>query len=123
MPEFREVANVNDFKPGTMKMVNIDGHEYLIARVENAYYAADNRCPHMGGNLSQGKLEGTVITCPRHASQFDLKDGHVIRWTTWSAAVLAVDQVRSRKRPLPVYPVAEEGDKILINTSRVLVNR
>jgi 3-phenylpropionate/trans-cinnamate dioxygenase ferredoxin component len=123
MQDLREVANVNDFIPGTMRAVSIEGHEYLIARVDNTYYAADNHCPHMGGNLSHGKLEGTVITCPRHGSQFDLKDGHVVRWTTWPAALVAVDQVRSRTRPLPVYPVVIEGDKILINTSRVLVNR
>ncbi len=44
----------------------------LLARVGDKYYAADNRCPHMGGKLSPGKLEGTVVTCPRHGSQFDL---------------------------------------------------
>jgi 3-phenylpropionate/trans-cinnamate dioxygenase ferredoxin component len=123
MQDLRVVANVNDFTPGTMRAVSIEGHEYLIARVDNTYYAADNICPHMGGNLSHGKLEGTVITCPRHGSQFDLNDGHVIRWTNWSPALVAVDQLRSRKRPLSIYPVVIQGDKILINTNRVLVNR
>ena len=123
MPDLREVANVNDFKPGAMKAVNIDGHEYLIARVDNTFYVADNRCRHMGGNLSQGKLEGTIVTCPRHGSQYDLKDGHVVRWTTWPAALVTIDQVRSRTRSLPVYPVVIEGDKILVNTGKVLVNR
>ena len=123
MQNLQDVANVNELKPGTMKMVNIDGHEYLIARVEDKYYAADNRCPHMGGNLSQGKLEGTIVTCPRHGSQFDLKDGHVIRWTNWSQALVALDQVRSHKRPLPVYPVVIEGNKIQINRSKVLVTK
>jgi len=32
-----------------------------IARVRDNYYASDNRCPHMGGNLSMRKLEGTVV--------------------------------------------------------------
>jgi 3-phenylpropionate/trans-cinnamate dioxygenase ferredoxin component len=112
-----EVGNVNDFKPGTMKRVIVGGHEYLLARVQDKYYAADNRCRHMGGNLSAGKLNGTIVTCPRHGSQFDLKDGHVLRWTTWPALLVAIDQVRSRKRPLPVYPVAVEGDKILLTAT------
>lgn len=120
MPNLAEIASVNDFKPGTMKMVNIGGHEYLIARVEDKFYAADNRCPHMGGHLAQGTLEGTIVTCPRHGSQFDLKDGHVVRWTTWSPALLAIDQIRSRKRPLPVYPVVVEGEKVLLK-AEVLV--
>ena len=28
-----------------------------------------------------GKLDGTIVTCPRHYSQFDLADGRVVRWT------------------------------------------
>ena len=121
MQDLKEVANVNDFKPGTMKMIEVDGHEYLLARVEDKYYAADAHCPHMGGNLWRGKLDGTVITCPRHGSQFDLNDGHVIRWTTWSSALVAIDQLRSRKRPLPVYAVTVQGDKILLSGSKVPV--
>ena len=109
-----EVGKTGDLKPGEMKMVMASGREVLLVRVGENYFAADNRCPHMGGNLSQGKLDGTIITCPRHKSQFDLKDGHVVRWTIWPAALVAVDQVRSRRRPLKVFPVTIEGDKIII---------
>jgi 3-phenylpropionate/trans-cinnamate dioxygenase ferredoxin subunit len=118
MPDLQEVATVDDMQSGAMKMVNIGGHEYLLAKVENKYYAADNRCPHMGGNLSLGKLEGTIVTCPLHGSQFDLKDGRVVRWTTWPGALVALDQVRSHRRPLPVYPVEVQGDKILLNPGK-----
>lgn len=109
-----EISKVGGLRPGEMKMVLVQGKEILLARVVDQYYAADNRCPHMGGNLSQGKLDGTIVTCPRHGSQFDLKDGQVVRWTTWPSALVALDQVRSRKRPLPVYPVVIEGDQIMI---------
>ena len=109
-----EAGKVGDIRPGEMKMVLLQGKEILLALVGDTYYAADNRCPHMGGNLSQGKLEGTIVTCPRHRSQFDLRDGHVVRWTNWAPALVAIDQVRSRKRPLAVYPVVLEGDKIMV---------
>jgi 3-phenylpropionate/trans-cinnamate dioxygenase ferredoxin component len=109
-----EVGRINDLKSGEMKMVMVNEREIVLARVGDAYYAANNRCPHMGGNLSQGKLEGTIVTCPRHHSQFDLKDGHVVRWTVWPSALVAIDQVRSRKRPLPVFPVTIDGDKIML---------
>jgi 3-phenylpropionate/trans-cinnamate dioxygenase ferredoxin component len=107
-----ELAGAGDLKPGEMRMITVQGREILLARVGEHYYAADNRCPHMGGNLSQGKLEGTIVTCPRHASQFDLRDGHVVRWTTWPGALVAMDQLRSRTRPLRTYLVSIEGDKI-----------
>ncbi len=109
-----EIGKINDLKSDEMKMVMVEGKEILLARAGDSYFAADNRCPHMGGNLSRGKLEGTIVTCPRHQSQFDLKDGHVVRWTTWPGALVAVDQVRSRRRPLHTYPVMIEGDKVII---------
>ena len=109
-----EIGKVGDLKSGEMKMVLIQGREILLARVGDVYYAADNRCRHMGGNLSRGKLEGTIVTCPRHGSQYDLRDGHVVRWTTWPSALLAVDQLRSRRRSMPIFPVTMEADKILI---------
>jgi 3-phenylpropionate/trans-cinnamate dioxygenase ferredoxin component len=114
MQEALEVAKVNDFKPGTMRMLNINGHEYLLARVQDKYYAADNRCPHMGGNLSGGKLEGNIVTCPRHHSQFDLSDGHVVRWTDWKCITLVIGKLLKSPRPLRTYKVKVEGDKILL---------
>jgi 3-phenylpropionate/trans-cinnamate dioxygenase ferredoxin component len=112
--DFVEVARLGEIKPGEMMMFLIHGREILLAMVGDQYYAADNRCRHMGGNLSKGKLEGTIVTCPRHGSQYDLKDGHVVRWTTWPAALLALDQFRSQRRPLPVFPVKIEGDRIKV---------
>jgi 3-phenylpropionate/trans-cinnamate dioxygenase ferredoxin subunit len=107
-----EMSTVDELKDGTMKMVNIEGHEYLLARVGDNYYCTDNRCPHMGGNLSKGVLEGTVVTCPRHHSQFDLSDGHNIRWTDWTGIKLATAKLLRSPRPLKMYEVKVEGEKI-----------
>jgi len=85
--EFVKVSQADELKEGTMKEVLIQGREILLVRVGDNYYAADNRCPHMGGKLSQGKLEGTVVTCPRHGSQFDLSDGRAVRWLKGSGLV------------------------------------
>jgi 3-phenylpropionate/trans-cinnamate dioxygenase ferredoxin subunit len=109
-----EVLNVDVLKPGEMRKFSVQNKEILVARIGDTYYAADNRCPHMNGDLSQGVLNGTVVTCPRHGSQFDLKDGHVIRWTSWPSALTAVDQVRSRKRSLNIYPVTILNGKVMV---------
>ncbi len=58
MISFVPAGKTVEFADGTMKRVPVSGREVLIARAGNKYYAADNRCPHMGGDLSQGKLEG-----------------------------------------------------------------
>ncbi|MDD1774750.1 MAG: Rieske 2Fe-2S domain-containing protein [Methanobacterium sp.] len=112
---FVEMIKVGELNDRTMKMVIIDNHEYMLARIGDNYYCSDNRCPHMGGNLSNGQLEGTVVTCPRHHSQFDLKDGHNIRWTDWKGIKLATAKLLKSPRPLKMYDVKIEDGKLMAN--------
>jgi len=114
MPQFVDVLPVDQIKNGEMKSVIADGLGILIARVGDQYYAAINTCPHMGAVLSRGRLEGTVLTCPRHHSQFDLKDGHLVRWTDWKGIKLFVAKLLRRPRPLATYPVKVEGGHIYV---------
>lgn len=114
MADFVEVANVGELDDGTMMRLTIDENEILVARIGDKYYSADNRCPHMGGNLSQGKLDGTIITCPRHHSQFDLTDGHVIRWTDWSGLKLTAAKILKSPRPLKTHEVKVDNEKIWV---------
>ena len=111
---FTQVAKTNDLKDGTMKEIKVQGKEVFLAKVRDKIYAADNICPHMGGKLGQGKLEGTVVTCPRHASKFDLTDGHVIRWTDWTGIKASASKLFRAPHPIITYPVKIDGDNILI---------
>jgi nitrite reductase/ring-hydroxylating ferredoxin subunit len=113
MSSFISIANVGELTDGTMKEVKVQGHEFLLAMAGGKYYVADGRCLHMGGRLAQGKLEGTVVTCPLHGSQFDLKDGHVSRWLRGSGVLSATIKVLKGSKQLGVYKVKVEGDSIL----------
>jgi 3-phenylpropionate/trans-cinnamate dioxygenase ferredoxin component len=114
MTDFVEIGTKDELTDGNMKMATVEGHEILLARVGDDYYSTDNRCPHMGGNLSQGTLEGTIVTCPRHHSQFDLTDGHVIRWTDWTGIKLTLAKIFKSPRPLKTHDVKIDGEKILV---------
>ncbi|MBI4288693.1 MAG: Rieske 2Fe-2S domain-containing protein [Chloroflexi bacterium] len=107
------VGKVGELADGAMKQVVARGKDILLARVGDKYYVADNVCPHMGGNLTLGKLEGTVVTCPRHFSRFDLIDGRVIRWTNWSGIALAFGKMLRSPRPLRVYKLTIQGDNLM----------
>ena len=48
------------------------GLDLAVFRVSDAVYAIDDSCPHAGGSLSNGKLQGTRVTCPVHGLRFDL---------------------------------------------------
>jgi nitrite reductase/ring-hydroxylating ferredoxin subunit len=47
-------------------------------RLQRDFYAITNTCSHAGGPLDEGSLDGDVVTCPWHASQFCLRNGHVL---------------------------------------------
>jgi 3-phenylpropionate/trans-cinnamate dioxygenase ferredoxin subunit len=114
MGNFIPVAKSGELADGTMKEVTVQGRPILLAKVGDRYYAADGRCPHMAGVLTQGKLEGTVVTCPRHSSQFDLTDGHVVRWLKGSGLISAIGRTLKSPRPLTVHQVKVEKDDILV---------
>lgn len=109
-----DVGAAGDLAAGTMKAVTVEGRELLLARVGDGYFAADGRCPHMGGRLAEGTLQGTVVVCPRHGSRFDLSDGRVVNWTKWTGVTLSVAKAFKSPRPLKTYPVKVQEGRLLV---------
>ncbi|MEI7813625.1 MAG: Rieske 2Fe-2S domain-containing protein [Coriobacteriia bacterium] len=118
MSDFVFLTNIDDLVDGAMKQADAGGHEFLVARVDGAYFATDARCPHLHGHLTRGTLVGTVVTCPLHHSQFDLTDGAVVRWTDFTGAVKSVAEFARHARPLRVYEVSVEGFKLSVGPQK-----
>ncbi|MFH1647214.1 MAG: Rieske 2Fe-2S domain-containing protein [Chloroflexota bacterium] len=114
MGSYVEVGKTGQFPDGSLQKVTVGAHEILLARVGKSYYAVGNRCTHMNGDLSLGKLEGRIVTCPRHGSQFDLRDGSVVRWMKGSGIMAALGKALKSPRPLPRYKVRVDGDTVLV---------
>ena len=114
MGKFTRIANANDLNEGTMRKFQVQGKEILTARIEGKYYAAQNKCPHFGGDLSKGKLEGTIVTCPRHGSQFNLTDGSVIRWLKGAGLISAIGKTLKSPQKLTTYNVKVDGQDIMV---------
>jgi len=115
MSKFTEVAKIEELKSGTMKRVILEGREILLAKTGDNYYATDNRCPHRKGDLSQGKLEGTVVTCPVHGSQFDISNGQVVRWLR-GGIMSKIGSALKLSSSLTIYDVKVEDGKVLVET-------
>jgi nitrite reductase/ring-hydroxylating ferredoxin subunit len=60
------------------KLVNAGGQEIAVFKLGEEYYAIENTCPHAGGPLGEGEVGGDVVTCPWHASRFNIKTGEVV---------------------------------------------
>lgn len=51
------------------------GRDIAVFNVAGRFYAIDNSCPHQGGPLAEGWIDGTIVTCPWHAWCFDVTSG------------------------------------------------
>lgn len=115
MSEYVPIANAGELRDGEMKKVEVNGRELLLACVDGSYYAIDDRCPHMGGDLSKGTLQGSVVTCPKHGSRFDVRSGQLVRWTDWSGVKLTVGKLLKSPRSATGYTVRRDGDTISVD--------
>jgi nitrite reductase/ring-hydroxylating ferredoxin subunit len=96
------VLKVSEVEPGQMKVVDVAGTEVVVTRVEGRFCAFRNLCPHEEGPLSEGTLEGPVVTCPWHFSRFDVRTGEVVDGVTEDS--------------LTLYKVEVEGDEVRISS-------
>jgi len=75
MANFVKVASVGELQPGQCKTVVAGDRELALCNCDGKFYAIDNVCPHQGGPLGEGELDGTVVTCPWHGWRFDVSTG------------------------------------------------
>jgi len=75
MSKFVRVASTAEIPPGTAKAFTVGDREIAVFHVGDRFYAIDNVCPHQGGPLAEGWLDGTLVACPWHAWCFDVRNG------------------------------------------------
>jgi 3-phenylpropionate/trans-cinnamate dioxygenase ferredoxin component len=68
-----------DLQPGQIKLLQLDGQGIALYNVGGTFLATADECTHRAGPLSEGDLEGTIVTCPFHGSRFDVTTGKVMR--------------------------------------------
>jgi len=104
---YEKVATTSELKQGEKKKVIVQEKEILLVNINDAFYAVDNKCPHMGASLVDGKLEGSSIICPKHGSSFDVTTGKV----TGRGKILFINV---NPKNLHVYPTKVEGENLLV---------
>ena len=90
IPEFRleSMANPDQWhdvmasagvKDGEVTRAECEGRGLFIYRDNKVYRVYDSRCPHRSTNLPELALKGTILTCPKHQWEFDVKSGDCIK--------------------------------------------
>jgi nitrite reductase/ring-hydroxylating ferredoxin subunit len=72
---FTRVATVQDIPPGQAKKVRVGDKEVALFNIDGSFRAIDDHCPHRGGPLSEGELNGQEVTCPWHGARFNVNTG------------------------------------------------
>lgn len=75
-----------------------------VYRVAGELVCVPDRCPHAGAALSRGTLEGSVLTCPGHGSQFDLCTGARLRGPADQELTIRRPVLRQGRWCLPIDP-------------------
>jgi len=95
------VGGADAVPTGEMRVFDVSGSRVNVSNAGGQLYAFANTCTHMGCSLANGDLDGTVVTCACHGSQFDITSGAVLRGPA--------------QRPVRAFPVSVEGGEILID--------
>jgi 3-phenylpropionate/trans-cinnamate dioxygenase ferredoxin component len=98
--QFVEVARMRDLPPGTVTIAVHGRDRVALTNVDGHVYGLATACTHAGASLAKGRLDGFLLQCPLHCSQFDVRSGR-------PQNPPAIDPVRT-------YEVRVEGDRILL---------
>jgi len=88
--ELPEVDSAAEFTAGDRTI--------CIANVSGEYCAMDNVCPHEGGPLGMGFVDGTKLVCPWHGWQIEAKTG----------------VAENGAATVPIYELRIEGDDVMV---------
>jgi nitrite reductase/ring-hydroxylating ferredoxin subunit/uncharacterized membrane protein len=98
--EWRAIMSAEELPEGKPASAHLDGTTLVLYRTGDRILALSARCSHRGGPLHEGEIDDRelTVTCPWHASMFDLQTGDVLRGPA--------------THPQPAYEARIEGGRI-----------
>jgi nitrite reductase/ring-hydroxylating ferredoxin subunit len=99
MARFVKVTNKASLERDSCMTVQAEGLEIALYRVGDEFYATTNVCGHQGAPLGEGFLDGSIVSCPWHGWQWDVRNGTALN---------------NPSAKITTYPVKVYGDDILV---------
>lgn len=96
MSALQRLGTTEEFSAAGRKLVRVGDRDVTVFAFDGGWYAYENKCPHAGGPVCQGRImprveadiapDGTVgelrfseddfhVVCPWHGWEFDLRTG------------------------------------------------
>ena len=109
------VVKTSEIEPGQSIVIKLDNKIIAIFNTGKKFYAINNACPHLGGPLNEGTLEGEVVTCPWHGWQYDLKSGCPITTPNVRTYPLRLDGDTLQIAVTPEAPMSDRLEDTVFN--------
>ncbi len=93
------LIRAQDIAEGKARLVRVRGEEIAVFKNDGRFYGLANLCPHEGGQLCKGWIDGGAAVCPLHRYRFDLRTG-----------VCSTDP----RLKVKVFKLVAEGDQITV---------
>jgi 3-phenylpropionate/trans-cinnamate dioxygenase ferredoxin component len=102
MAELVRLCSRDDLEPGTARRFDVNDVRIALVRVDDDFYAVNDRCSHEDYSLSEGEVlsEECEIECWKHGSTFDLRTGEACSLPA--------------TKPVPVYRVKVDGVDVIV---------
>ena len=101
--KFADIASADQLSEGKMVKADYKGRPIVLLKHDDGIHAFEGTCPHMGCGLWSGTLDGHIVTCPCHGSQFDVTDGRLVHGPATA--------------PVPTYEVREREGRVEVRLS------
>ena len=92
-------GSIDEWETRPAKIVIHAGEPIAVFKTTSGFRACQNVCPHAGGSLGEGTVEGETVTCPLHGWQFDLKTGACLN---------------EPGNSVKIYPVEVKAEKVVL---------
>ncbi|MBF89782.1 MAG: hypothetical protein CMG75_09075 [Candidatus Marinimicrobia bacterium] len=99
MSNWYKISDAFDLTPGNSKILMFKEKTIALFNIGGNFVAIDNQCPHRGGSLGDGKIEGSIVTCPWHSWKFDCLKGTA---------------VENKNFRLKIYPLKKLSDGLFV---------
>ncbi|MFB6157660.1 MAG: Rieske (2Fe-2S) protein [Haloferacaceae archaeon] len=111
------VASMADLaEDGSRVIVEVEGQEVAVFRVDGELHALPNFCPHQAAPLCEGELTGRMVVGSDGWEWEYVQEGEIVTcpWHGWKFDVTTGKNIKDEAVAIPTYDVEVDGDDVYV---------
>lgn len=109
------VTQTDGLEEGDRVIVDVDGREIAVFRIDDEFYALLNYCVHQGGPGCEGRIAGTLVEHEDGSLGYE-RDNEIVAcpWHGWEYDIKTGQHLSRPEYRVPSYEVLEEDGDIYV---------